>query len=111
MLAAEAAKTAQGIHGTADITASQMRDGMEALSIDEAKMTALGMPNFGPSFNVSCENHGGPGLVGVTQWDAASKTWSLISDYAPTDADVIGGLIAADSASYASENNIASNCK
>ncbi|GAA6165359.1 ABC transporter substrate-binding protein [Pelagimonas sp. KU-00592-HH] len=111
MLAAEAAKTAQAIHGTADINASQMRDGMEALEITEEKMAALGMPNFGPSFTVTCENHGGPGLVGVTQWDAASKTWSLISDFKPTDMEVIGGLIAEDSAAYASENNIPSNCK
>lgn len=111
MLAAEAAKTAQEIHGTADITASQMRDGMEALSITEEKMTALGMPNFGPSFDVSCMNHGGPGLVGVTQWDAASKTWSMISDFKATDMEVIGALIAEDSGAYASENNIASSCK
>ena len=40
-----------------------MRDGMEALEITEAKMTALGLPGFGPEFNVSCANHGGPGLV------------------------------------------------
>jgi branched-chain amino acid transport system substrate-binding protein len=60
---------------------------------------------------VSCENHGGPGLVGVTQWDAGSKTWSMISDYKPTDGDVIGALIAEDSAAYAAENNIAPNCK
>ncbi|GAA6180932.1 MULTISPECIES: ABC transporter substrate-binding protein [unclassified Shimia] len=111
MLAAEAAKTAQEIHGVSDITAGQMRDGMEALSIDEAKMTALGMPNFGPSFNVSCENHGGPGLVGVTQWDAAAQTWSMISDFKETDMDVIGGLISEDSAAYAAENNIEAGCK
>ncbi|MEP2534342.1 ABC transporter substrate-binding protein [Shimia sp.] len=110
MLAAEAVKTAQDLHGTKDITAGQMRDGMEALSMDEAKMTALGMPNFGPAFNVSCENHGGPGLVGVTQWDASSQTWSMISDYKPTDTDVIGGLIAEDSSAYAAENNIAESC-
>ncbi|MBO9395059.1 ABC transporter substrate-binding protein [Shimia sp. R9_1] len=111
MLAAEAAKTAQGIHGTADITPSQMRDGMEALQIDEAKMTALGMPNFGPAFNVSCQNHGGPGLVGVTQWDAANQTWSLISDFKETDGEVIGALVAEDSAAYAAENNIEAACK
>lgn len=110
MLAAEAAKTAQEIHGTKDITASMMRDGMEALSITEEKMDSLGMPNFGPSFEVSCENHGGPGLVGVTQWDAENKTWSLISDFKATDMEVIGALIEADSTSYAKENNIASNC-
>ena len=111
MLAAEAVKTAQAIHGTADITPAMMRDGMEALEITEEKMAALGMPNFGPAFKVSCENHGGPGLVGVTQWDAESKTWSLISDFKPTDMEVIGGLIDGDSAAYASENNIAPACK
>lgn len=110
MLAAEAVKTAQEIHGVADITPAQMRDGMEALEITEAKMAALGLPNFGPEFSVSCENHGGTGLVGVTQWDASTKSWSLISEFAPTDMDIIGPLIAEDSAAYAAENNIEDNC-
>ncbi|WP_297340736.1 ABC transporter substrate-binding protein [Pseudophaeobacter sp.] len=110
MLAVEAAKTAQEIHGTADITPAMMRDGMEALEMPEARMSSLGMPYFGPSFNVSCENHGGPGLVGMTQWDAESKTWSLVSDFQKTDTDVIKPLIDADSASYATENNIEPQC-
>jgi branched-chain amino acid transport system substrate-binding protein len=110
MLAVEAAKTAQGIHGVADITPAMMRDGMEALVIDEAKMTALGMPNFGPAFSVSCENHGGPGLGAVQQWDASAKKWSLISDFGPSDMDVIGKLIAEDSAAFAAENNITEGC-
>ncbi|MCR9126219.1 MAG: ABC transporter substrate-binding protein [Rhodobacteraceae bacterium] len=110
MLAAEAARTAQGIHGVADITPAMMRDGMEALEITEARMTELGMPNFGPAFKVSCENHGGPGLVGMTQWDADTKTWSMISDFGPSDMEVIQPLIDEDSAAYAAENNIASNC-
>ena len=110
MLAAEAAKTAQGIHGTAEITPAMMRDGMEALEITEAKMAELGLPNFGPTFSVNCENHGGDALVGVTQWDASAGTWSLISDFKPTDGEVIGALIEEDSAAYAAENNIGSNC-
>ena len=110
MLAAEAVKTAQEMHGTAEITAAMMRDGMEALEITEEKMAGLGLPNFGPTFNVSCENHGGDALVGVTQWDAAAKKWSLISDYKPTDGMVVGALIGADSAAYANENKIAERC-
>ncbi|WP_170606419.1 ABC transporter substrate-binding protein [Ruegeria arenilitoris] len=110
MLAAEAAKKAQEISGNADITPADMRDGMEALEMTEAKMAELGMPNFGPTFAVSCDNHGGDALVGVTQWDAANKTWSLISEFKATDGDVIGPLIDADSGAYASENNIASRC-
>ena len=48
MLAAEAIKTAQEIHGVSDITSQQMRDGMEALEMTEAKMESIGLPNFGP---------------------------------------------------------------
>ena len=110
MLAAEAVKTAQKIHGVADITPAMMRDGMEALEITEAVMTDLGMPNFGPSFKVSCENHGGPGLGAVAQWDATNKKWSLISDFAESDMSVIQPLIDADSAAYAAENNMETRC-
>lgn len=110
MLAAEAAKKAQEIHGTAQITPAMMRDGMEALEITEEKMTALGMPNFGPSFAVSCENHGGPGLGGITQWNATDKKWNLISDFGPSDMDVILPLITADSEAFAAENNIEQRC-
>ena len=111
MLAVEAVKVAQAMHSTADITPAMMRDGMENLKIDEALMTALGMPNFGPTFSVSCENHGGPGLASVTQWDAAAGKWNVIAPFAAPDMDVIGPLIAEDSAAYAAENNITPACK
>ncbi len=110
MLAAEAAKDAQAATGNAEITAGDMRDAMENLNITEERMAGLGMPGFGPSFQVSCENHGGPGLVGVAQWDAGAKTWSLISELSAPDMDVIQPLIAEDSAAFAAENNIEGNC-
>jgi len=110
MLAAEAAAKAQEISGNADITPVDMRAGMEALEMTEARMAELGLPNFGPTFNVSCGNHGGDALVGVTQWDASAQTWSLISEFKATDGDVIGGLIEADSAAYAAENGIEPRC-
>ncbi len=110
MLAVEAAKTAQEIHGTADITPAMMRDGMEALEMTEEKMAELGLPNFGPEFSVSCENHGGPGLVSVNQWDAEAGEWKQISDYSESDMDVIGGLIEADSSAYAEENGVEASC-
>ena len=110
MLAAEAAKKAQEIHGTADITPAQMRDGMEALEITEARMAELGMPNFGPEFSVSCENHGGSGQGKVQQWDASAKSWSLVTDWIQSDKDVITPLVMEDSMAFAAENNIPSNC-
>jgi branched-chain amino acid transport system substrate-binding protein len=110
MLTAEAAKLAQEIHGTADITSGMMRDGMEALAMTEERMAELGLPGFGPTFSTSCENHGGDAKVGVTQWDATTQTWSMISDFQTTDGEVIGALVAEDSAAYAAENNIEGNC-
>ncbi|MBT6365229.1 MAG: ABC transporter substrate-binding protein [Bacteroidetes bacterium] len=110
MLASEAVRAAQKIHGVSDITPAMMRDGMEALEITEARMVELGMPNFGPSFKVSCENHGGPGTGAIAQWDATSKQWSLISDFMATDMSVIQPLIDADSAAFAVENNITAGC-
>ncbi len=106
MLAAEATRKAQELSGNAQITAADMRDGMEALEITEERMTELGMPGFGPSFKVSCANHGGPGTGAIQQWDAAAKEWKLISDFGPSDMDVIQPLIDEDSMAYAKENNI-----
>ncbi|MEO1139022.1 MAG: ABC transporter substrate-binding protein [Pseudomonadota bacterium] len=110
MLAAEAIKTAQDMHGVADITSAQMRDGMENLEITEAKMAGLGLPNFGPEFKVSCENHGGNGYGAVSQWNAEAGSFELITEYYQSDQDVIMPLVAEDSAAFAAENGIEAGC-
>ncbi|RLK03709.1 ABC transporter substrate-binding protein [Ruegeria conchae] len=110
MLAAEAIKDAQEANGTGDVTPGMVRDAMEQLNITEERMASLGMPNFGPTFQVSCDNHGGPGLIGVSQWDAGTQTWNLISDFKPTDGEVIGALVEEDSSAYAAENNVETRC-
>lgn len=106
LLATEAAATAQRIHSTKFITPGQMRDGMEALKISDARMAELGVPNFGPEINVTCANHGGPGVGLIQQWNANTKTWSLITDFNGADRAVVDALIAEDSAAYAKENSI-----
>ncbi len=110
MLAGEAIKTAQEIHGVSDITSAQMRDGMEALEITEAKMAGLGLPNFGPEFKVSCENHGGNGFGAVSQWDSAAGEFTLITEYYQSDQDIIQPLVDEDSAAFAAENGIEPGC-
>jgi branched-chain amino acid transport system substrate-binding protein len=106
MLAAEAARTAQEIHGVKDITPAMMRDGMEALNMTEERMAELGLPGFAPPFKVTCANHGGSGLAAVQQWDADTQTWSLVTDYIASDRSVIDPLIEEDSMAYAKENGI-----
>jgi len=106
LLAVEAAKKAQAIHNTKDLTPAQMRDGMEALAMTEADMAALGFPDFGPEFSVNCANHGGSGLGKVQQWDAAAKQWTVITDWIAADREVVDPLIAEDAAAYAKEASI-----
>ena len=110
MLAAEAIKTAQEMHGTSAINAAQMRDGMENLEMTEEKMAAIGLPNFGPEFKVSCENHGGNGFGAVSQWDAEAGEFKLITEYFQSDQEVLAPLVEEDSMAFAEENGIELRC-
>lgn len=111
MLAVEAARKAQEIHGVAAITPAMMRDGMANLEITEERMAELGLPNFGPAFSVSCQNHGGTGAAMIQQWDANTQTWSLITDWILPDREMIMEKVMADSTAFAAENNITPGCK
>jgi branched-chain amino acid transport system substrate-binding protein len=110
ILAAEAVKTAQEMHGVSAINAAQMRDGMENLEMTEEKMVDLGLPNFGPEFTVSCENHGGNGFGAVSQWNAEAGEFELITDYFQSDQEIIAKLVKEDSMQYAEENGIEPRC-
>ena len=104
--AAEAARTAQAMHGVKEITPAMMRDGFEALDVDEARLAELGLPGFTVPVKNTCASHGGPGLGAIQQWDAKSKTWSIITPFVEADREVVDALIVEDSTAYAAENNI-----
>ena len=110
MLAAEAIKVAQEMHGTSAITPAQMRDGMANLEITDELMTELGMPDIGPAFDVTCQNHGGSGQGIVQQWNATEKRFEPLTDYISSDREVIDPLIEEDSLAYAAENGITPGC-
>ncbi|KIT15336.1 ABC transporter substrate-binding protein [Jannaschia aquimarina] len=110
MLAAEAIRKAQEIHGTANITPAMMRDGMAALEMTEARMEELGYPNIGPVFSVSCQNHGGSGQGLVQQWNASEQRFEPLTGFIEPDREVIDPLIQEDSMAYAEENGITPGC-
>jgi len=110
MLAAESIAKAQELAGTSAVNASQVRDGMEALEITNARMAELGMEGIGPEFSVSCANHSGSGEGLVQQWNATDQVWVPLTDFISPDKDVIDPLIAEDSAAYAAENGITPGC-
>ncbi|MGY6632898.1 MAG: ABC transporter substrate-binding protein [Alkalilacustris sp.] len=110
MLAVEAAKVAQEMHGVAAITPAMMRDGMANLVITEELMESLGLPGFGPAFEVSCQNHGGSGEAMIQQWDANAGEWNLITDWIAPDRELIMEMVMEDSLAYATENDITPGC-
>ena len=110
LVISEAIRKAQEIHGTAAITAAQLRDGFEALEITEARMVELGLPNFGQPFAATCEDHGGPGAAMIQQWDATAKKWSLLTGFIAPDDEVLQPLVMEDSMAFAAENNITERC-
>jgi hypothetical protein len=110
MLTVEAIKNAQEIHGTKQITPAMMRDGMEALKVNNELMKSLGMENFVAEFDVSCQNHGGNGLVNMSQWDAEAGKWSIIDANIQSDQDIIQPLVDQDSMAFAKEAGITPGC-
>lgn len=109
-LAHMAIEKAQELSGNAEVNQADVIAGMEALEVTEEMMAANGLPGFGPEFHVTCENHGGPGMGAVQQWDAAAGSWNLITEFGPPDSEVINALIEEDSMAYAAENNIELRC-
>lgn len=110
MLITEAARKAQEIAGKSNISQLDMIKGFEGLEMTDARMAELGLAGFGPSFSVSCENHGGDGMVAVAQWNAGEGKWSIVSDFQASDMSVIQPLIDEDSGAFAAENKLSPNC-
>lgn len=106
MWTTEAIRNAMRIHNTKEVRGEHVRDGFETLNVDAKRLAVLGLEGFTYPVQITCENHGGPGQVALQQWDAQSKTWSFVTGFYEPDRDVVGKLIAEDSAKYASENNI-----
>ncbi len=104
MYASEAVRNAMKIHGTKEITGERMRDGLETLEVTAGRLKELGMEGLTYPVKITCENHEGPGLVAVQQWDG--KKWSIVSKFYEPDRDVVGALIKEDSEKFAKENNI-----
>jgi branched-chain amino acid transport system substrate-binding protein len=106
MWTSEAIRNAMAIHNTKEVTGAMVRDGLEALNVDEKRLTELGLPGFTYAIEISCENHEGPGKVALQRWDAKAKKWNVATKFYEPLRDVLDPLIKEDSEAYAKENNI-----
>jgi branched-chain amino acid transport system substrate-binding protein len=113
MWAAEGIARAMEIHKTREVTAADVRDGIEQLDITDERLETLGLEGILPPLKVTCADHEGvTPRAAIQQWDARGQRWRLVSGFYKPDYDLIAPLIAADAAAYAKEKGtVPRTCK
>jgi branched-chain amino acid transport system substrate-binding protein len=106
MWIAEGIAKAMDLRGRREVTASDVRDGLEALNISAERIEELGFEGMLSPLKIGCSNHEGPGRAAIQQWDEAGKRWRLVSGFYEPDHDLIDPFLKADSERYARENKI-----
>jgi branched-chain amino acid transport system substrate-binding protein len=108
MWVTEGIAKAMEIHKKKEVTAAEVRDGLEALDITEERLETLGFEGLVAPLKVTCSNHESVvPRAAIQQWDAHGLRWRLVSGFYGPDSDLITPLITADSVAYAKEKAIA----
>jgi branched-chain amino acid transport system substrate-binding protein len=102
MMLAEAVRTAQEMHGTAQITPAQLRDGLANLDITAERLEELGMTGMVPPFSTNCANHTGHAGAWMLEWDGTQFVQA--SDLLTADRSIIDPIQAEKAAEYATAN-------
>lgn len=102
MLVAEGIRTAQELTGKKVIDSTDMRAGMEALNIDEARIKEMGMEGFINPVKLSCGNHNGHHNVYVAEWNG--KDWEQASDWFSPMVERVTPLLEAAAKEYVEKN-------
>ena len=108
MFTVEAVRTAQGKFGKKPVTGEQARWGIENLNIDQKRLDQLGFGTMVPTLKLSCNDHGGSGLVRFQQWE--SGKWKPVSDWMSGDRAMIRKMVEESAAKYATEKGITAGC-
>ncbi|MCA3563161.1 MAG: ABC transporter substrate-binding protein [Methylocystis sp.] len=102
MLMVEAIRNAQKITGKKVVSGEDVRRGMEALNITEARLKEMGMEGFAAPLQLSCGDHSGHNKVFVSEWDGSKYVKG--SDWIAPLKDEVRPLIEAASKDYAEKN-------
>ena len=76
---AEGIRKAQELAGHPNVTPAEVRDGLEALDLSEARLKEVGLEGFMPAMKLSCTDHAAQIDVYIQQWNGT--TWEKVSDW------------------------------
>jgi len=102
MLMVEAIRNAQKITGKKVVNGEDVRRGMEALNITEARLKEMGMDGFAAPVQLSCGDHSGHNKVFVSEWDGTKYVKG--SDWIAPLKDEVRPLIESSAKEYAEKN-------
>jgi branched-chain amino acid transport system substrate-binding protein len=98
VLISEAIRTAQRLTGKKQVTGEDVRRGLEALNITDARWRELGLEGFAAPIHLSCADHNGHNGIYLAQWDGTK--WTKASDWIEPIKDKVLPLIESAAASY-----------
>ncbi|MBL0140786.1 MAG: ABC transporter substrate-binding protein [Betaproteobacteria bacterium] len=104
MLLIESIKSAQGKYGKRVVTGEEVRWGAENLSLDAAKIKAIGFEEIVQPLKTSCRDHEGVRKGRIHTWDGTQ--WTYTSDWLEADNKFIRPMVEASAAKYAAERKI-----
>ena len=102
VLIAEAIHTAQQLSGKKQVTGEDVRRGLEALNITDARWTELGLPGFAAPIHLSCADHNGHNGIFLVEWDGTK--WTKASGWIEPIKDKVLPLIDSAADAYVKAN-------
>lgn len=98
---AEAITVAQATTGKKIINGADMRDGLEAIDLSQARLIELGLEGFTGSVKGSCSDHEGAGSIFIQQWNGSD--WEKISDLIPPMTDIVRPMLEEAAQAYVAD--------
>jgi branched-chain amino acid transport system substrate-binding protein len=104
MLAVEAVRQAHVKHGKKPLKGEEVRWGLENLTIDAAKIKALGFEGFMMPVSTTCNDHMGNAKAQVQTWDGAK--WVVAPKVYEADMQIIKPMQDRSAAQYVKEKKL-----
>jgi branched-chain amino acid transport system substrate-binding protein len=102
IIIAEGIRTAQKVSGKKQITGADMRRGLEALNITEARLKEIGADGFAAPMKIACDDHNGHNAAYMAKWDGTK--WVKGSDWIEPLKSKVRPLIETAAKDYAGAN-------
>lgn len=99
---AEGIRVAQAHTGKADISAADLRWGLENIDMTEDRIAELGLDGMVPPFKTTCADHTGKSGGWMLEWDGAK--FVKVSDHLTPNTDAYADLVAEKAKEYADAN-------